>query len=187
MVCEFLGKLREATGVLLPVSVNVSRLNLYNLDLLDFLMGLISKHNLSPEYLHLEITEEAYTHDAHQLIDEVEMFRQNGFKVTLDDFGRGCSPLSMLKELPVDTLKVDFGFMRKGARAERGARIMGGVVEMAEDLEMDIIVEGVESQEEFEFATKKGARLIQGYYYAKPMPREDFVELCLKDFLDTGK
>jgi EAL domain-containing protein (putative c-di-GMP-specific phosphodiesterase class I) len=184
MVCEFLGKLREATGVLLPVSVNVSRLNLYNLDLLDFLMGLISKHNLSPEYLHLEITEEAYTHDAHQLIDEVEMFRQNGFKVTLDDFGRGCSPLSMLKELPVDTLKVDFGFMRKGARAERGARIMGGVVEMAEDLEMDIIVEGVESQEEFEFATKKGARLIQGYYYAKPMPREAFMELCAKDFLE---
>ncbi len=184
MVCEFMAELRDATGRLLPISVNVSRLNLYNLDLLDFLMGLIRKHNLSPEFLHLEITEAAYTQDAGQLIEEVELFRQNGFKVSLDDFGRGYSSLNMLKDLPVDTLKVDLGFTRKGKNAARGTRIMGSVSEFAKDLDMDIIVEGVETKEDFDFAAQKGAKLIQGYYYAKPMPREAFVELCAKDFLE---
>lgn len=187
MVCDFMAELRDATGLLLPVSVNVSRLNLYNLDLLDFLMGLIRKHNLSPEYLHLEITEEAYTQDSYQLIEEVELFRQNGFKVSLDDFGKGYSPLSMLKELPVDTLKLDMGFARRGAQAARGARIMGGLVETAKDLGLRVVVEGVETKEDLEFVTGMGANLIQGYYYAKPMPRENFVELCTKDFLGTDK
>ena len=181
MVCDFMASLRETTGKLLPVSVNVSRLNLYNLDLLDFLLGLIKEHDLSPEFLHLEITEEAYTQDSNQLIEAVGLFRQSGFQVSLDDFGKGNSPISMLKELPVDTLKVDLGFMRKGERADRGARIMGGVVEMAVDLDMDIIVEGVENQDDFDFAVQKGARLIQGYYYAKPMPREVFAALCARE------
>lgn len=184
MVCEFMAELREATGILLPVSVNVSRLNLYNLDLLDFLMGLIRKHELSPEYLHLEITEEAYTQDSHQLIEEVEMFRQNGFKVSLDDYGKGYSPLSMLKELPVDTLKVDIGFMKRGDKAARGARIMEGVVDVARDLGLDVVVEGVETKEDRIFVTQMGAELIQGYFYAKPMPSDDFVELCAKNFLE---
>ena len=184
MVCEFMAELREATGFLLPVSVNVSRLNLYNLDLLDFLMGLIRKYDLSPEYLHLEITEAAYTQDSHQLIEEVEMFRQNGFKVSLDDYGKGYSPLSMLKELPMDTLKVDIGFMKRGDKAARGARIMEGVVEMARELGLDVIIEGVETKEDRAFVTKMGARLIQGYFYAKPMPREAFVELCAKNFME---
>ncbi len=183
-VCEFMAELREATGMLLPVAVNVSRLNLYNLDLLDFLMGLIKKHSLSPEYLHLEITEEAYTQDSCQLVEEVELFRQNGFKVTLDNYGKGYSPLSMLRDLPVDTLKVDMDFMTKGDKAERGARIMGGVVEVAKDLGLDVIIEGVETKADRLFVAKMGARLIQGYCYAKPMPREDFVELCAKDFLE---
>ena len=184
MVCEFMAELREATGILLPVSVNVSRLNLYNLDLLDFLMGLIRKHELSPEYLHLEITEEAYTQDSHQLIEEVEMFRQNGFKVSLDDYGKGYSPLSMLKELPMDTLKVDIGFMKRGDKAARGARIMEGVVDVARDLGLDVVVEGVETKEDRIFVTQMGAELIQGYFYAKPMPSDDFVELCAKNFLE---
>ena len=184
MVCEFMAELREATGILLPVSVNVSRLNLYNLDLLDFLMGLIRKHELSPEYLHLEITEEAYTQDSHQLIEEVEMFRQNGFKVSLDDYGKGHSPLSMLKELPVDTLKVDIGFMKRGDKAARGTRIMEGVVDVARDLGLDVVVEGVETKEDRIFVTQMGAELIQGYFYAKPMPSDDFVELCAKNFLE---
>ena len=183
-VCEFMAELREATGMLLPVAVNVSRLNLYNLDLLDFLMGLIKKHSLSPEYLHLEITEEAYTRDSYQLIEEVELFRQNGFKVTLDNYGKGYSPLSMLRDLPVDTLKVDMSFMTKGDRAERGARIMEGVVKVAKDMGLDVIIEGVETKADRLFVAKKGARLIQGYCYAKPMPREDFMELCAKDFLE---
>ena len=183
-VCEFMAELREATGMLLPVAVNVSRLNLYNLDLLDFIMGLIKKHSLSPEYLHLEITEEAYTQDSYQLIEEVELFRQNGFKVTLDNYGKGYSPLSMLRDLPVDTLKVDMSFMTKGDRAERGARIMEGVVKVAKDMGLDVIIEGVETKADRLFVAKKGARLIQGYCYAKPMPREDFMELCAKDFLE---
>lgn len=185
MVCEFMAELREVTGVLLPVSVNVSRLNLYNLDLLDFLMGLIKKHDISPAYLHLEITEEAYTQDSNQLIEEVELFRQNGFKVSLDDFGKGYSPVSMLKELPVDTLKVDMSFMSRGEQAGRGFRIMGGVIEAARELGMDVIIEGVETEADREFATEIGAKLIQGYYYAKPMPREDFVELCAKELIEN--
>jgi EAL domain-containing protein (putative c-di-GMP-specific phosphodiesterase class I) len=90
----------------------------------------------------------------------------------------------MLKELPVDTLKVDIGFMKRGDKAARGARIMEGVVDVARDLGLDVVVEGVETKEDRIFVTQMGAELIQGYFYAKPMPSDDFVELCAKNFLE---
>ena len=181
LVCGFMGKMREVTGRLLPVSVNVSRLNLYNLDLLDFLMGLVKKYHISPEYLHLEITESAYTEEPRQLIEEVELFRKNGFKVSMDDFGRGFSSLNMIKDLPVDTLKLDLGFVTRGDADGRGARIMGGMVDMAKDMEMSVVVEGVENQEQLDFVRQMGAGYVQGYCFAKPMPKVEFMELFRKN------
>ena len=181
LVCGFMGKMREVTGRLLPVSVNVSRLNLYNLDLLDFLMGLVKKYHISPEYLHLEITESAYTEEPRQLVEEVDLFRKNGFKVSMDDFGRGFSSLNMIKDLPVDTLKLDLGFVTRGDADGRGVRIMGGMVDMAKDMEMSVVVEGVENQEQLDFVRQMGAGYVQGYCFAKPMPKVEFMELFRKN------
>ena len=133
-------QLRESIGMVIPVSVNVSRLNLYNLDLLDFLMGLVKKYQLSPELLHLEITETAYTRNPQQLVDEVNMFRQNGFKIFMDDFGNGYSSLNMLKDLPVDTLKIDLGFVQNVEFSGRAGIIMKSVVDMADQLGMEVVV-----------------------------------------------
>jgi len=179
-VCKLMVKLRESTGSLIPISVNVSRLNLYNLDLLDFLMGLVKKYQLPAELLHLEITETAYTRNSQQLIEEVRMFQQNGFKIFMDDFGNGYSSLNMLKDLPVDTLKIDMGFVQDVERSGRAGVIMKSVVDMADQLGMEIVIEGVENQSQLNFVRSIGCRNIQGYYYSKPLPLEDFRQLYAK-------
>ena len=179
-VCKLMVKLRESTGSLIPISVNVSRLNLYNLDLLDFLMGLVKKYQLPAELLHLEITETAYTRNSQQLIEEVRMFQQNGFKIFMDDFGNGYSSLNMLKDLPVDTLKIDMGFVQDVERGGRAGVIMKSVVDMADQLGMEIVIEGVENQSQLNFVRSIGCRNIQGYYYSKPLPLEDFRQLYAK-------
>lgn len=179
-VCKLMVKLRESTGSLIPISVNVSRLNLYNLDLLDFLMGLVKKYQLPAELLHLEITETAYTRNSQQLIEEVRLFQQNGFKIFMDDFGNGYSSLNMLKDLPVDTLKIDMGFVQDVERGGRAGIIMKSVVDMAEQLGMEIVIEGVENQSQLNFVRSIGCRNIQGYYYSKPLPLEEFRQLYAK-------
>jgi len=179
-VCKMMVQLRETTGMVIPVSVNVSRLNLYNLDLLDFLMGLVKKYQLSPELLHLEITETAYTRNPQQLVDEVNMFRQNGFKIFMDDFGNGYSSLNMLKDLPVDTLKIDLGFVQNVEFSGRAGIIMKSVVDMADQLGMEVVVEGVENQAQLNFVRSVGCRVIQGYYYSKPLPADEFWQMQAK-------
>ena len=179
-VCKMMVQLRETTGMVIPVSVNVSRLNLYNLDLLDFLMGLVKKYQLSPELLHLEITETAYTRNPQQLVDEVNMFRQNGFKIFMDDFGNGYSSLNMLKDLPVDTLKIDLGFVQNVEFSGRAGIIMKSVVDMADQLGMEVVVEGVENQAQLNFVRSVGCRVIQGYYYSRPLPADEFWQMQAK-------
>ncbi|WP_037353241.1 bifunctional diguanylate cyclase/phosphodiesterase [Selenomonas sp. FC4001] len=161
----------------LPISVNISRLNFYSQDLLEFLQSLIKKYDLQPKMLKLEITESAYMENPHQLIAMVRAFRGNGFSVLMDDFGSGFSSLSMLKDLPVDVLKIDMAFVQEVDKSSRAGAIMESIVELGKHLNMDVVVEGVETQEQLDFLSKIGCREIQGYYFAKPMDKEAFMGL----------
>lgn len=181
-VCRFLKAQRDAGEKVIPVSVNVSRMNFYNLDLLEFLLGLLEKYELEPWMLKLEITESAYTDNPHQLISVVKVFREEGFPVLMDDFGSGYSSLNMLKNLPVDVLKIDMAFVRELEKSERARAILKSIMRLAFDLGMGVVVEGVETKAQVDFLASIGADDIQGYYFSKPLPVPDFVEKLRQDW-----
>jgi len=160
-----------------PVSVNLSRLNFYSQDLLEFLQSLIQKYDLPPSLLKLEITESAYMDNPHQLIAMVRAFRGKGFSVLMDDFGSGYSSLSMLKDLPVDVLKIDMAFVQEVDKSSRAGAILESIVELGNHLNMEVVVEGVETRQQVEFLSKIGCHHIQGYYFSKPLDKEKFMGL----------
>ena len=160
-----------------PVSVNVSRLNFYNSDFMDYLLSLVKKYDIEPRLLKLEITESAYMDNPHQLIAMVRAFRGQGFPVLMDDFGSGFSSLNMLKDLPVDVLKIDMAFVREVGRSSRAGAIMESIVDLGGRLNMEVVVEGVETQEQVDFLERIGCHDIQGYYFAKPLDVESFMGL----------
>lgn len=178
--CKVIRQQLDAGMTPVPISVNVSRLNFYSHDLLDFLQSLIQKYDLQPHMLKLEITESAYMENPHQLIAMVRAFRGRGFPVLMDDFGSGFSSLSMLKDLPVDVLKIDMAFVQEVDKSSRACAILESIVEMGSRLHMDVVVEGVETKEQLDFLERIGCREIQGYYFAKPMDVEIFKGLVAR-------
>ena len=175
--CKVLRAQLDAGLAPVPVSVNLSRLNFYSQDLLEFLQGLIKKYELPTNLLKLEITESAYMENPHQLIAMVRAFRGNGFSVMMDDFGSGYSSLSMLKDLPVDVLKIDMAFVQEVDKSSRAGAILESIVGLGKHLRMEVVVEGVETKEQVDFLEKIGCRAIQGYYFSKPLDVDSFMGL----------
>ena len=171
-VAKFLAAEKEQYGRATPVSVNVSRLNFYNHGLLDFLLELLRRYDLEPDLIRLEVTEQAYTENPLQIAKAIEEFRAKGFRVLMDNFGSGASSLKMLKNLPVDVLKVDMRFLH-GGDEHRARAILTAIVQTAKAIDTDIIMEGVETEEEVTFLKNIGCDAMQGYYYTRPMPVEE--------------
>lgn len=175
--CRFLRGQLDAGKSVVPVSVNVSRLNFYSFDLVIFLLNLIKKYNIEPWMLKLEVTESAYTDNPQQLASIIRQFKEIGFPVLMDDFGSGYSSLNMLKNLQFDVLKVDMAFVREIEQSERARKILRTIIELAEELGMGVVTEGVETQTQLDYITEMGDVDIQGYYFSKPLPVEDFKKL----------
>ncbi|WP_040196327.1 two-component system response regulator [Candidatus Soleaferrea massiliensis] len=163
----------------LPVSVNVSRADIYHADLADFLAGIVRKHSLSPQRLHLEITESAYTEDPQQIIDTVGRLRKLGFIVEMDDFGSGYSSLNMLSRMPVDILKLDMKFLQSEIEISADEGILQFIMSLARWMKLDVVAEGVETKKQLERLRDIGCDCVQGYYFARPMPVKEF-EMLLK-------
>ncbi len=180
-VCRTLHDFRQEYGTVVPVSVNLSRVDFYQADLMDFLLGLVHRYGLQPRDLKLEVTESAYTENPRQIMEIVRQFRHHGFLVLMDDFGSGYSSLNMLKELPVDILKIDMAFVRNIEKGRRARIILASIVQMAKRLGMDIVVEGVETKEQIDYLDSVGCEDIQGYYFSKPLPRQEYVEKLAAD------
>lgn len=180
-ICRVLRDFRQEHGTVIPVSVNLSRVDFYQPDLMDFLLELVHRYGLHTRDLKLEVTESSYTENPHQLIELVRQFRHHGFLVLMDDFGSGYSSLNTLKELPVDILKIDMAFVRNIERGKRARIILESIVQMAKRLGMDIVVEGVETKEQIDYLDSIGCEDIQGYYFSKPLPREEYMEKLAAD------
>ena len=174
-VCRILSEARKAGKPIVPVSVNVSRLDLYTPNLLEEVLALVKRYQLEPSYLKLEITESAYMDNPNQLIQVICNFRKKGFRILMDDFGSGYSSLNMLKDVPVDVLKIDMDFIRNLETSERAGNILSSVVHMAKWLEMEVVAEGVENRNQFDFLKKIGCEQIQGYYFSPPLECEEFL------------
>ena len=162
---------------LLPVSVNVSRMDVYQVDLVNIFTDITQKYGIKPESLHLEITESAYADNPTQLIDTVNQLRNQGFIVEMDDFGSGYSSLNMLNQMKLDILKLDMKFIQNEMEKAVDQSIMSYIVNMSHGIGMDVVAEGVETQEQLERLCDIGCDYVQGYYFAKPMPVSKYEEL----------
>lgn len=153
-----------------PVSVNVSRVNLFNPNIVPIICDLVDSYEVPRELLQLELTESAYADATLAMKDKVQKLREEGFQVLMDDFGSGYSSLNVLKDIEVDVLKIDMRFFETSEIGGRGENIVASVVRMAKWLDIPTIAEGVEKEEQVEFLKNIGCEYVQGYYFAKPMP-----------------
>lgn len=161
----------------MPISVNVSRVSVYNPKLVDVITDLVTSYDIPPELFQLELTESAYTSNPYMIREAMKNLQRRGFTILMDDFGSGYSSLNVLKDIAVDVLKIDMKFMSDTEIPGRGESILASVVRMAKLLEMPVIAEGVEKEHQVKFLKKIGCEYVQGFYYAKPMPSEQYEQL----------
>lgn len=161
-----------------PVSVNISRVSLYNPRLVDLICGLVEKYEIPPRLLQLELTESAYTSNPEVIRDTMERLQAAGFSILMDDFGSGYSSLNVLKDIAVDILKIDMKFLSDTDKQRRSESILASVVRMAKWLDVPVVAEGVERREQVDFLRSIGCEYVQGYYYARPMPVEEYEKVA---------
>ncbi len=186
-VCAWQRSRLDRNLPLLPVSVNVSRVDAYAIDLVKCFKDLTEKYNIPRSCIKIEITESTYAEDNTKIGKIAEDLRSNGFAIYLDDFGSGYSSLNMLKNVYVDALKIDMQFLDMNeTNARKGESIMESVINMTRILRIPIIVEGAETERQINSLTSMGCRYVQGFYYYKPMPLEEFEELLENNEVDYG-
>ena len=171
---------KDRLGICVPVSVNMSRVDMLDEDLVDHIKSLVAEFGLNRDEFLLEITETAYTQDSEQIIKTVKAFREAGFRIEIDDFGSGYSSLSMISTLPMDALKLDMEFMRNAFRERKNTRMLDAVIDIAYSLEVPTIAEGVETAEQMFALKEMGCDIVQGFYFSRPIPAAEFEEFLLE-------
>lgn len=172
--CRFLSERKHAGKEYVPISINVSRAHFYGTELMNKLQELIHKYDLDTKDLELEITESLCGESPEIIYDKIRKLQENGFKIAMDDFGSGYSSLNMLKEMPLDILKMDLRFL--DGDETKGRHILKALIEMAHTLELKVVVEGVELLSQVEFLCQFECSL-QGYYFSKPIVVEEFEKM----------
>ena len=163
-----------------PVSVNVSRIDLFDANLMTSLQKMLDRHGLTSKDLHLEVTESAYTQDSEQIIQTVEQLRNIGFQIEMDDFGSGYSSLNMLSALPIDALKLDMQFIRNAFKPGGNVHLLEIIIDIAAYLAVPVIAEGVETEAQLDMLKEIGCDIVQGYFFSKPVPARDFEPFILQ-------
>ena len=171
---------RDRFGYSVPVSVNVSRIDMFDPNLAETLLTIVSEHGLSCEDLHLEVTESAYTEDSGQIIRTVNRLRKLGFQIEMDDFGSGYSSLNMISSLPIDVLKLDMHFIREAFKIGGSTHMLDIIIDIAKYLSVPVIAEGVETEEQLDALKALGCELVQGYFFSKPVPAYEFEPFILQ-------
>ncbi len=179
-VCIDLRAWISAGNRIVPVSVNVSRADLLNPGLVETLSNLVKKYDIPPKFLHLEITESAYTEDPEQIVKIIYELRKRDFMIEMDDFGSGYSSLNMLSEMPIDILKLDMTFVRNEMERTNGKGILSYIISLANWLNLKVVAEGVETKGQVTQLKQMGCSYVQGYYFSKPLDRDEFFSLLSK-------
>lgn len=178
--CRFMRSWMDEGHDPMPVSVNISRRDIFARDLFLELTDLVDRYDLDPSLLHLEITETAFISNPEDINRLVDRLQAAGFHVELDDFGSGYSSLNTLKDMMVDTIKLDMKFLQGGRNEGRRGRILDAVVRMADVLGINTIAEGVEAKEQADFLESLGCHKLQGFYFAKPLPEARYREMLVE-------
>lgn len=158
----------------IPVSVNMSRLHLYDRNFPDRLEKIVKSYGVEITELELEFAERTFIKDGEELIAVVELLKKKGFQVSIDDFGSGFSALYILKDIPVDTIKIDRGFVQSSANDSRGKKVLRNIITMCKELKMDVVVEGVETKDHVKFMISCGCQVAQGLFYSRPLSVKEF-------------
>ena len=178
--CFYLRKWDEEGYPPIPVSVNVSRADIYHADIADIMMRTVTKYGLTPSRLHLEITESAYTEDPGQIIETVRHLRELGFVIEMDDFGSGYSSLNMLNQMPIDILKLDMQFVQSETAKPMDQGILQLIMELARRMHLSVVEEKKKKKTQLDRLSETGCEYVQGYYFARPMPEGEF-ETLMRD------
>ena len=171
---------KERIGFAVPVSVNMSRIDMYDAHLSERLLELLEVNGLAASELLLEITESAYTQDSEQIIETVNELRGLGFEVEMDDFGTGYSSLNMISSLPIDALKLDMQFIRSAFAEGGDMRMLEVIVDIADYLGVPVIAEGVETEGQMNALRRVGCDYVQGYYFSRPVPADEYEKFLIE-------
>lgn len=164
-----------------PISVNVSRVNVGNPKLIEILDSLVEKYKIDKKYLELEITETVYYDDQNHLIETLNQLKKADYTLLMDDFGSGFSSLNMLKNTPFDILKIDRNFLNETMVTDKGKKIILHTISLSNDIGINTVAEGVETKEQAEYLLECGCNVAQGYYYSKPVELNVFDEMFHKN------
>lgn len=179
-VCQTLQEWIRDGHKVIPISVNVSSVDIYAIDVVEHFKKLVKKYGLPPEYVELEITESAYVEEYKVITGVAEKLRNAGFTVLMDDFGSGYSSLNMLKDVNVDVLKIDMKFLKMDeSTMGKGMGILEAVTRMANIMGLRMIAEGVETKDQINYLLNMGCIYGQGYFFYKPLPVEEIKTLLL--------
>ncbi len=163
-----------------PVSINISKVDLLEPDLPEYIEAIVRKYQIPHDIFQLEITESAYVDGSVDVTSILKSFKNKGFTILMDDFGSGYSSLNTLREFPIDVIKIDLKFLtnfNNGAEGDKGRTIIESIVSMAKRLNLGIVVEGTETIEQVNFVKSIGCETAQGYYFSKPIPADDYIDL----------
>ncbi|MGL6292873.1 EAL domain-containing protein [Eubacterium aggregans] len=172
--CAILADWRNRELPMVPISVNLSQVNFYNVNLGTEMKETLSQHGISQELIHIEVTESTYMEEPEKMMATIKELQADGFVILLDDFGSGYSSLNALKDIPVDILKIDLEFLRGFEENDKAEKILSAVIHMAQALGLPMVVEGIDSEGQLAFLKYQGCEFGQGYYYAKPLSLIDF-------------
>ena len=173
-VCKLMRRWLDKGITPIVISVNQSRLHINDEDYIWRLREIVDKYEIPYEYIELEVTESVFTENTELMLMILHKLHEIGFKLSIDDFGSGYSSLNILKDIPADVLKIDREFFNGTVNSARGRAVITSVVDLAKNLDMNVISEGIESGDQIEFLKEIRCGMVQGYYFAKPMPIKDF-------------
>lgn len=184
-VCKAMRRWLDKGLTPVVISVNQSRLHLNNDDYIWRVREIVDKYEIPYEYIELELTESVFTDNADLMLKVMQKLHDIGFKLSIDDFGSGYSSLNMLKDIPADVVKIDREFFNGTVNSQKGRAVISTVVDLAKNLNMQVISEGVETVEQVDFLREIDCHMVQGYYFAKPMPMKDFEILWENDLAEA--
>lgn len=180
-ICRMIRRRMEESKPCVPISVNQSRVLLQEKDYVGKVAGMLAHYNTPPRFIELELTERIFRDDLTDLADMMGKLRDLGVRWSIDDFGTGYSSLNLLKELPVDIIKIDKSFLDETESSEKSKIIIRKTVELTQELDKTVICEGVETENQADYLRGIRCDMAQGYLYAKPMPIRDFENLLDKE------
>ena len=172
---------KEKYGFLLPVSVNLSRADVFDPTLVDRVVRLIRENDLDFRDIKLEVTESAYTDQAKDVLDVVLRLQEQGFEIEMDDFGSGYSSLNMLSDMPIDVLKMDMKFIRNIESSDTDMRLVRLILDIAKYLRVKAVAEGVETPGQLSLLREAGCDIVQGFFFSRPVPPEEFEKLIQQE------